>query len=149
MFRGGPCPPLYIRGDRVTWKVLAQYSWSPTTTQSGSFLCTITSSTPIRVVTTEVRYIHNLSLTLEHSMPISSPAALGLTPALSIFFLWTWAIFSFSFFLNTWTFMCPSFFFEYLDLHVSNFFHHAFLSMSFISFCIAYVVFLKMITWRE
>ena len=29
--------------------------------------------------TREVRYIHELSLTLEHSMPISSPAASGLT----------------------------------------------------------------------
>ena len=75
MFWGGPCPPLYIRGDRVTWKVLAEYSWSPTTTQSGSFLYTAASSTPIRVVTREVRYIHELSLTLEHSIPISSPAA--------------------------------------------------------------------------
>ena len=34
---------------------------------------------PIRVVTKEVRYIHELSLTLEHSIPISNPAALGLT----------------------------------------------------------------------
>ena len=34
---------------------------------------------PIRVVTREVRYIHELSLTLEYSMPISSPAAPGLT----------------------------------------------------------------------
>src|SRR6185295_1170010 len=79
VWRGGPCPPLYIRGDRVTWKVLAEYSWSPTTTQSGSFVCTAASSTPIRVVTKEVRYIHELSLTLEHSMSISSPAAPGLT----------------------------------------------------------------------
>src|SRR6185503_11740374 len=71
MFGGGPCPLLYIRGDRVTWKVLAEYSWSPTTTQSGSFLCTAASSMPIRVVTREVRYIHELSLTLEHSMSIS------------------------------------------------------------------------------
>ena len=73
------CPPLYIRGDRVTWKVLAEYSWSPTTTPSGSFLYTATSSTPIRVVTREVRYIHELSLTLEYSTSISSPAAPGLT----------------------------------------------------------------------
>ena len=77
--RGGPCPPLYIRGDRVTWKVLADYSWSPTTTQSGSFLRTAASSMPIRVVTKEVRYIHELSLTLEHFMSISSPAIPGLT----------------------------------------------------------------------
>jgi hypothetical protein len=76
---GGPCLPLYIRGDRVTWKVLAEYSWSPTTTQSGSFLCTAASSTPIRVIAREVWYIHELSLTLEYSMPISSPTAPGLT----------------------------------------------------------------------
>src|SRR6185312_1841049 len=75
----GPCPSLYIRGDRVTWKVLVEYSWSSTSIQSGCFFCTAASSTPIRVVTREVRYIHELSLTLEHSMPISSSAALGLT----------------------------------------------------------------------
>ena len=63
----------------VTWKVLAEYSWSPTTTQSGSFLCTAGSSMPIRVVTKEVSYINELSLTLEHSMSISSSAAPGLT----------------------------------------------------------------------
>ena len=78
-FRGGTSPPLYIRGDKFTWKVLAEYSWSPTTARSGSFLCTAASSMPIRVVTKDVRYIHELSLTLEHSMPISSPAAPGLT----------------------------------------------------------------------
>ena len=78
VLRGGPCPPLYIRGDRVTWKVLAKYNWSPTT-QSVSFYCTAASSTPIRVVTTEVKYIHELSLTVEHSIPVSSPAAPGLT----------------------------------------------------------------------
>ena len=74
----GSLPPLYIRGHRVTWKVLAEYSWIPTTTRSGSFLCTAASSMPIRVVTREVRYIHVLSLILEHSMPISSPTAPGL-----------------------------------------------------------------------
>ena len=79
VFRGGSCPPLYIRGDRVTWKVLAEYIWSPTTTQSSSFLCTAASSMPIRVVTKDVRYIHVLSLTLEHSMSISSTAVPGLT----------------------------------------------------------------------
>ena len=79
VFRGDPCPPLYIRGDRVTWKVLAEYSWSPTTTQSGSFLCTVASPMPIRVVTREVRYIHELSLALEYSMSVSSPVAPGLT----------------------------------------------------------------------
>ena len=76
---GVPTRPYISGGDRVTWKVLAKYSWSPTTTQSSSFICTAASSTPIRVVTKEVRYIHGLSLTLEHSMPINSPAALGLT----------------------------------------------------------------------
>ena len=41
------------------------------------------------------------------------------------------------FFLNTWTFKCPTIFFsfEYLDLHVSNFFsYHAFLSMPLLFF---------------
>ena len=38
---------------------------------------------PIRVVTKEVRYIHELSLTLEHSMPVSSPAVPGLTAGAS------------------------------------------------------------------
>jgi hypothetical protein len=79
VFRGGPCPPLYIRGDRVTWKVLAEYSWSLTTIQSGSFLCTVASSMPIQVVTKAVRYIYELSLTLEHSISISSPTVPGLT----------------------------------------------------------------------
>ena len=79
VWRGVPTRP-YISGeDRVTWKVLAEYSWSPNTTQSGSFLCTTSSYTLIRVVIREVRYIHELSLTLEHSMPVSSPAAPGLT----------------------------------------------------------------------
>ena len=63
----GSLPALIYPGDRVTWKVLAEYSWSPTTTQSGSFLCTAASSMPIWVVTREVRYIHELSLTLVHS----------------------------------------------------------------------------------
>ena len=76
---GVPALPYISEGDRVTWKVLAEYSWNPATTQSGSFLCTPASSTPTRVVTREVRYIHELSLTLEHSVPISSLAAPGLT----------------------------------------------------------------------
>ena len=75
----GSLPTLICPGDRVTWKVLAEYSWSPTTTRPGSFICTAASSMPIRVVTREVRYIYELSLTLEHFMPISSPAAPGLT----------------------------------------------------------------------
>ena len=45
----------------------------------GLFHCNASSSTPIRVVTREARYIHALSLTLEHSMPISSPVAPTLT----------------------------------------------------------------------
>ena len=40
---------------------------------AGQFPCTTASSTPIRVVTKEVRYIHALSLTLEYSMAMSSP----------------------------------------------------------------------------
>ena len=34
---------------------------------------------PIRVVTKDIRYIYELSLTLEYSMIVSSPAAPGLT----------------------------------------------------------------------
>ena len=75
----GSLPALIYPGDKVTWKVLAEYSCSPTTTQSGSFLCTVASSMPIRIVTKEVRYIHELSVTLEHSMSINSPAIPGLT----------------------------------------------------------------------
>ena len=45
----------------------------------GWFPCIAASSTPIRVVIKEVRYIHELSLTLEHSTPVSSPAAPSLT----------------------------------------------------------------------
>ena len=75
----GSLPALIYPGDRVTWKVLAEYNWSSTTTQSGSFLCTAASSTPNWVVTREVRYIHKLSFTLEHSMTMSSPTAPGLT----------------------------------------------------------------------
>ena len=76
---GVPGRPYISGGNKVIWKVLAEYNWSPTTKQSGSFLCIAASSMPIRVVTKEVRYIHKLSPTLEHSMPISSPAAPGLT----------------------------------------------------------------------
>ena len=50
----------------------------------GSFLCTAASSMHIRIVTKEVRYIHKLSLTLEHSMPMSSPVAPGLTVSAEI-----------------------------------------------------------------
>ena len=75
-----------FEGDRVIWKVLAEYSWSPSIARSGSFLCTAASSTPILVVIREVRYIHELSLTLEHSMPISSPAAPGMTKVPASYF---------------------------------------------------------------
>ena len=75
---GVPARP-YISGGRG-------YMESPSRVQLESyyntivyFPCTAASSTPIWVVTREVRYIHDLSLTLEHSMPISSPAAPGLT----------------------------------------------------------------------
>ena len=78
-FEGVAARPYIFRGNRVTWKVLAEYSWSPTTTQSGSFPCTTASSMPIRVVTREVRYIHVLFLILEHSMAMSSPAVPGMT----------------------------------------------------------------------
>ena len=77
-FEGVPARLIYP-GDRVTWKVLVEYSWSPSTACSGSFFCTAASSMPIRVVTKEVRYTHELSLTLEHSMSISNPAVPGLT----------------------------------------------------------------------
>ena len=60
----GSLPALIYSGDRVTWKVLAEYSWSPTIIQSVSFLCIAASPTPIQVVTKEVRYIHELFLTL-------------------------------------------------------------------------------------
>ena len=62
VWRGSLLALIYPR-DRVTWKVL----------------CTAASSTPIRVVTREVRYIHELYLILEHSMLVSSPFASGLT----------------------------------------------------------------------
>ena len=47
--RGSLSALIYPR-DRFTWKVLAEYNWSSTIAWSGSFLCTATSSTPIRVV---------------------------------------------------------------------------------------------------
>ena len=78
-FEGVPARPYIFGGDRFTWKVLAEYSWSPTTARSGSFLYIATSSTPIWIVTKEVRYIHELSLTLEYFMSIISPTAPGLT----------------------------------------------------------------------
>ena len=35
---GVPARRYIFWGDSVTWKVLAEYCWSPTTTRSGSFL---------------------------------------------------------------------------------------------------------------
>ena len=78
-FEGVPARPYISGGDRFTWKVLAEYNWSPTIARSGSFLHTAASSTPTWVVTREIRYIYELSLTLEHSMATSSRAAPGLT----------------------------------------------------------------------
>ena len=37
-FEGVPTRPYILWGDRVTWKVLAEYCWSPTTIGPGSFL---------------------------------------------------------------------------------------------------------------
>ena len=77
-FKGVPARP-YISGGQG-------YKESPSRVQLesfyntiGKFPCTVASSTPIRLVTKEVRYIHELSLTLEHSMSISSPTVPGLT----------------------------------------------------------------------
>ena len=84
---GVPARPYILWGDRVTWKVLAEYCWSPTITRSAS-------STSIRVITKEVRYIHMLSLILEYSIPMSSPAAPGLTPSLSLHWRRTWTVYS-------------------------------------------------------
>ena len=75
----GSLPALIYPGGHGYMESPSQVSWSPTTTQSGSFLCTAASYTPIRVVKKEVRCIHELSLTLEHSMFVSSPVAPGLT----------------------------------------------------------------------
>ena len=55
-------------------RVLLESNYNPV----GLFPSTTVSSTSIRVVTIEVRYIHVLSLILELSMPMSSPAAPGL-----------------------------------------------------------------------
>ena len=77
----GTLPALIYPGGQGYMKSPSRVQLDPTATQSGSFLCTTASSTHIRAVTKEVRYIHDLSLTLEHSMPISSPAAPGLTVA--------------------------------------------------------------------
>ena len=35
---GVPVRPYILWEDRVTWKILVEYCWSPTTTYSGSFL---------------------------------------------------------------------------------------------------------------
>ena len=56
-------------------RVLLESNYNPV----GLFPSTTVSSTPIRVVTIEVRYIHDLFIILEHSMLISNPAAPSLT----------------------------------------------------------------------
>ena len=66
-------PVLGRHGNLWTWRMHAH------ATQSGSFIYTAASFMPIRIVTKEIRYIHELSLALEHSMSISSPAVPGLT----------------------------------------------------------------------
>ena len=45
---------LQLYSARTFHVTYTEWSWSPTTTQSGSFFCTAASSTPIRVVTKEV-----------------------------------------------------------------------------------------------
>ena len=84
-FEGVPAHPYIFWGDRVTWKSPSRVRLESYYNTSGSFLCTAASTTPIRIVIREVRYIHELSLILEHSMPISSPTALGLTAAFCFF----------------------------------------------------------------
>ena len=71
----GSLPALIYPGGQDYMESPSRVQLDPTTTQSDNFFYTAASSTPIRVVTREVRYIHELSLTLELSMPISSPAA--------------------------------------------------------------------------
>ena len=80
----GSLPALIYPGGQGYMESPSRVHWSPTATQSGSFLCTAASSMLIRVVTKEVRYIHELFLTLEHFMSISSPAVLGLTSPRSL-----------------------------------------------------------------
>ena len=75
----GYLPTLIYPGGQGYMESPSRVQLESTTTQSGNFLCTAASSMPIRVVTKEVRYIHELFLTLEHSMSISSPAVPGLT----------------------------------------------------------------------
>ena len=75
----GSLPALIYPGGQVYMEGPSRVQLSPTTVRSGSLLCTAASPTPIWVVTREVRYIHELSFTLEYSMSISSPAVPGLT----------------------------------------------------------------------
>ena len=77
-FEGVPVRP-YISGEQSYMESPSQVQLESYYSTIVSFLCTAASPTPIRVVTREVRYIHELSLTLEHSMPISSAAARDLT----------------------------------------------------------------------
>ena len=70
----GSLPALICPGGQGYMESPSQVQLEFYYNQSGSFLCTAASPMPIRVVIKEVRYIHELSLTLEHSMPISSSA---------------------------------------------------------------------------
>ena len=35
---GVPARPYILLGDRITWKIIAEHCWNPTTTGPGSFL---------------------------------------------------------------------------------------------------------------
>ena len=78
-FEGVPARPYISGGGQGYMESPSRVQLESYCSYSGSFLCTVASSMPIRVVTEEVRYIHKLSLTLEHSMSISSPTVPGLT----------------------------------------------------------------------
>ena len=78
-FEGGLCPPLYTLGGQGYMKSPNRVRLESHYNPLGLFPCTAASSKPIRVVTKEVRYIHDLSLILEHSMSVTNPAAPGLT----------------------------------------------------------------------
>ena len=47
ILRAVPARPYIVWGDRVIWKVLAEYCWSPITTWSGSFLALQPSTTGV------------------------------------------------------------------------------------------------------
>ena len=76
-FGGGSLPALIYPGGQGYMESPSRVQLESYYNTIGSILCTAASSTPIRVVTREVRYIHELSLTLQYSIPISSLAAPG------------------------------------------------------------------------